>query len=63
MILALPADVQARLAEIERDEGIPPLEIAHQAIAVWSQLRGDDERKCVGVSVMAHVMYRARSPF
>lgn len=59
MILALPADVRQRLAEIERREGIPRVEIAHQAIAVWSQLEGD-ERKRVGLCAMRVVFARLK---
>lgn len=61
MILALPNDVALRLDAIEAEEGIPPAELAHQAIAVWSQLRGEGERRAVGFAVMQIVVARLRT--
>lgn len=58
MILALQPDVAERLAKIERDEGIPPIEVAHQGISIWSQLRSDDERKRAGLAIMSIVVGR-----
>ena len=62
MILALPSDVRERLAEIERDEGIPAAELCHQAIAAWTHLRSVEERAAVGFAILQTVMYRGRSP-
>lgn len=59
MILALPHDVRERLDRIEAEEGVPPVELAHQAIAVWSQLTGP-ERHRAGFVLMQIVMERAR---
>lgn len=57
MILALPADVVERLDRIERTEGVPPLELAHQAISVWSQLTAP-ERRSLGQVAIGIVMER-----
>ncbi|KQQ91037.1 hypothetical protein [Aureimonas sp. Leaf324] len=57
MILALPIDVRERLDRIEREEGVPPLEVCHQAISVFSQLTGP-ERRALGVTAIGLVMER-----
>jgi len=57
VILALPNDVRERLDRIERDEGVPPTEIAHQAISMWSQLTGP-ERRSLGQVAIGLVMER-----
>lgn len=66
MILALPADVAARLAEIEAREGIPAVEFCHQAIAIWSQLQTADQRGGIGLiimqSVIAHILRGRDAP-
>ncbi len=61
MILALPRDVLARLEAIEAAEGIPITELAHQAIAVWSQLDADG-RRILGIAAMQLVVERMRGP-
>ncbi|WP_062014628.1 hypothetical protein [Aureimonas sp. AU4] len=57
MILALPQDVRERLDHIERTEGVPPLEVCHQAISVFSQLDAG-ERRALGVTAIGLVMER-----
>lgn len=57
MILALPHDVRERLDRIETEEGVPPLEVAHQAISVFSQLIGP-ERHALGMTAIGLVMER-----
>ena len=44
MILALAPAVRRRPDEIEAAEGIPPVELAHQALEVWSTLTADERR-------------------
>jgi len=58
MIVSFPRDVVRRLEDIERDEGIPVAEQVHQAVAVWTHLRGDDERRVAGFAVMGIVVLR-----
>ena len=51
MMIVIPARMQARLRQIEADEGIPPLDFTLQALEVWAA--ADDEmRKAIGLSVM-----------
>lgn len=57
MILALPHDVRERLDHIERMEGVPPIEICHQAVSVFSQLTGP-ERHALGMTAISLVMER-----
>ena len=57
MILALPQDVRERLNRIDRDEGVPPIEVAHTAISVFSQLTGP-ERHDLGITAISLVMER-----
>lgn len=57
MILALPPRVLGRLEEIELTEGIPPVELAHEAVAVWSALTRD-ERRVLGIAAMQLVASR-----
>lgn len=48
------------LREIAAQEGIDPAVVVDQAVAVWTQLRGDDERKRVGLVAMGVVVDRLR---
>ncbi|MCW4114369.1 hypothetical protein NPA31_005255 [Aurantimonas sp. MSK8Z-1] len=57
MILSLEPRVTARLNKIERQEGIPPVEVAHQAVAVWCELTAD-ERRSVGFFALQLVTRR-----
>ena len=57
MILALAPGVRRRLAEIEATEGMPPVELAHQAIAVWGALT-EGERRVLGIAAMRIVAGR-----
>lgn len=57
MIVALPHDVRERLDRIEAEEGVPPIEIAYQAISVFSQLTGP-ERHALGMTAISIVMER-----
>lgn len=59
MIVSFPSDVQSRLASIENLEGIPALEVIHQAVAVWSQLDASERRR-LGQVAIGIVMERAR---
>lgn len=59
MVIAFPSDVRSRLDAIERNEGVPALEIVHQAVAVWSQLDGEERRR-MGMVALGLVMERAR---
>lgn len=60
MMVSLPPLVLARLRRIELEEGVPVLEQIQQAVAVWSWLSGDDERRSVGLTIMGIVTYRGR---
>ncbi len=57
MILALPHDVRERLDRIEAEEGVPALEVCHQAVSVFSQLTGS-ERHSLGMTAIGIVMER-----
>ncbi len=59
MILALPRDVRDRLARIEAVEGIPALDLVHQAVDVWSRLDADG-RRMLGVVAMQLVVDQLR---
>ncbi|WP_062112326.1 hypothetical protein [Aureimonas sp. AU40] len=59
MVVAFPADVRERLARIEAVEGVPALDLIHQAVAVWSQLDAGERRR-LGQVAIGIVMERAR---
>lgn len=58
-MLALPADVRARLDAIETEEGMPAEEVAHQAISVWSYLDADERRR-LGMTAIGMLVERYR---
>ncbi|MEC5289959.1 hypothetical protein VSX64_09865 [Aurantimonas sp. C2-6-R+9] len=59
MIISFEKRIQDRLDQIERDEGIPPVEFVHQAVEVWS-LADADMRRALGVCVMRWVLEKVR---
>lgn len=60
MVVAFPPEVLRRLESIEATEGVPPTEIVHQAVDVWSQLTAD-ERRVVGIAAMQLIVERLKS--
>lgn len=58
MILALEPRTRSRLDLIESEEGVPALEVAHQAVDAWSHLRGEEERRAATWAVMQIVARR-----
>ena len=59
MIITFEKRIQDRLDQIERDEGIPPVEFVHQAVEVWS-LADADMRRALGLAVMRWVLEKVR---
>ncbi len=57
MVLTFSRDVAARLRAIEDEEGVPDVELVHQAVAVWSVLTAD-ERRILGLAAMQLVVAR-----
>lgn len=60
MVVAFPPEVLRRLDAIEAAEGVPGLEIVHQAVDVWSQLTSD-ERRIVGIAAMQLIVERLKT--
>jgi hypothetical protein len=58
MLVVFSPKVQNRLAEIEAIEGVPAVELVHQAVEVFSHLDGD-ERRALGFFAMQIVVRRA----
>ena len=52
MIIAFSPRVRSRLVEIELDEGIPAVEVVHQAVEMWTMLDHDD-RRALGLAAMS----------
>ncbi|GGD25927.1 hypothetical protein [Aureimonas glaciei] len=59
MVIAFPSDVLARLRHIERSEGVPVLDVVHQAVAVFSYL-DVDERQRLGQVALGLVVERMK---
>ncbi len=59
MVIAFPQDVAARLRSIEEMEGVPGVEVVHQAVAVWSMLDAD-ERHRLGQCALGMLVERHR---
>ena len=59
MILCLPPEVRSRLDRIEREEGIPQIDFAYQAIDIWSTL-DEADRRMVGLGIMRILLQKIR---
>lgn len=59
MIVSFPRPVLARLTHLERSEGVPPVEVVHQAVDIYSHLDAD-ERHRMGVFALSLVVGRHR---
>ena len=52
MMIVFSPRVRQRLIEIEREEGVPAVEIVHQATEIWTTL-GPDDRRALGLAAMS----------
>jgi hypothetical protein len=59
VVVAFPADVLQRLVDIEVAEGVPPLEVVHTAVAIFSYLNGDERRR-LGQAALGLLLERAQ---
>ena len=59
MIVSFPPAVRDRLARIENVEGVPAVEIVHQAVDVWSRLDVDG-RRVLGIAALQLVVERIK---
>ncbi|MEH6718399.1 MAG: hypothetical protein V7704_05900 [Aurantimonas endophytica] len=55
MMIIFEKRVLERLERIERDEGIPPVDLVRQAVEVWSAAT-PEMRKSMGLSVMREML-------
>jgi hypothetical protein len=60
LILALRPDVIRRLHDLEASEGMPAIDIIHEALGVWSFLTMDERRR-MGQVAIAMVVERLRA--
>lgn len=59
MLVVLHPEVLRRLSDIEAAEGIPAVDIVHQAVDVWSRLDADG-RRIIGIAAMQLVVGQIR---
>lgn len=59
MVIAFPTRIRQRLEEIEALEGMPQLDLVHQAVEVWCHLTAD-ERRILGLAAISLVVERHR---